>query len=411
MFHRYWFCIVALAVPAGAQTVDEMVAEALRGNREILAAQKKYEASRQRPVQAGSMPEPTVSLGYTSNGGPWPVAGIGSSPSSNAGLMIAQEVPFPGKRKLRGEIAGKEAGAEFEQYRSVRLSVIFRVVEAYHELHHAMVGLEYVDRYQKLLQNVIRISEARYSVGRAAQQDIFKAQTQYAIFETQKERYQEEQSSKKIELNALLNRPADTPIDVPEEMEVGEMPGTLDELLRLARDRAPALARDQKMIERSRLSANLARKDYYPDYVVSGGYFNQGAMPPMWQFRVDFKLPVYFWGKQRAAVNEQEFAAGEARHNYEATAVDLEAQIRSQYVTATTARKLLGLYEKSVIPEAKLALESSMAGYETGSLDFLSLFSNFMTVVDYELRYHEELMRFHVAVARLEELSGVEVAR
>ena len=48
-----------------------------------------------------------------------------------------------------------------------------------------------------------------------------------------------------------------------------------------------------------------------------------------------------------------------------------------------------------------------MASYETGALDFLAVFSNFMNVVDYELMYHEEVMQFHVAMARLEELTGM----
>jgi outer membrane protein TolC len=189
------------------------------------------------------------------------------------------------------------------------------------------------------------------------------------------------------------------------------MPGTLEAMLAAAREAAPMLARDQKMIQRSQLAANLARKDLYPDYVVAGGYFNQGGMPPMWQFRVDVKVPAYFWRKQRAMVNEQEFAASQARHAYEAGEVELEARIRQEYAAAATARKLVDLYEKSVIPGARLALESSMAVYETGSQDFLPLFSNFMSVVDYELAYHEEIMRFHIALARLGEMTGREAAR
>ena len=192
-------------------------------------------------------------------------------------------------------------------------------------------------------------------------------------------------------------------------MPPGEIPTTLEQMLASARDRAPSIARDRTMAQRSELAANLARKDYYPDYTVSGGYFNQASLPPMWQFRVDFKLPAYFWRKQRAEVNESEFAGSEARHNYESTNVSLEAKVREDYTVAETSRKLIDLYEKSVIPEARLALESSMAGYETGSLDFLSLFSNFMNVVDYELMYHEEVMRFHVALARLEEETAMEM--
>ena len=409
MGYRSFIWIAALLSPAYAQSLDALVEEALRSNREILAAQKNYEAARQRPSQASALPDPTVSLGYTANGGPWPVAGIGREPTSNAGLMIAQEVPFPGKRKLRGEIAGKDADADFEQYLSVRLSVIARLKTAYHELHHANVAIGYVRRYQDLLRNFMRIAEARYAVGRAAQQDIFKAQTQYSIFETQLLRYEQDRTAKEIEINALLNRPQGGHVDVPEEMAPGELPASLDEMLAHARTHAPMLAREAKMIERNELAANLARKEYYPDYTVAGGYFYQGGLPPMWQFRVDFKVPAYFWRKQRPMVNERAFLVSGARRNYEAADVSIQARIREEYTTASTARRLIDLYSKAVIPQAKLALESSIASYETGSLDFLSVFTNFQTVVDYELMYHEELMKFHVALARLEEMTGMEM--
>jgi outer membrane protein TolC len=406
MTFRYWLCIFVLSTPAGAQPLPSLVEEALRNNREILAAQKRYEAARQRPSQAGSLPDPAVSVGYTSNGGPWPVAGIGREATSNAGLTVSQEIPFPGKRKLRGEIAAKEADAEFEQYLAVRLTVVSRLKQAYHELHHSTTGIAFVKRYQDVLRNILRISEARYAVGRAAQQDIFKAQTQFSIFETQLVRYEQERDSKEIEIGALLNRPAAGRIEVPEDMAPGELTVTLDEMLAHARTQAPALAREQKMVEQSDLAASLARKSYYPDYTLSGGYFNQGGLPPMWQFRVDFKLPAWL-GKQRAEVSEQVFTASQARHDYEAADIGIQASIREQYTLAATARKLIDLYQKSVIPEARLALESSIAGYQTGALDFLSVFSNFMNVVDYELMSHEEVMQFHVALAKLEELTGM----
>jgi outer membrane protein TolC len=400
---------LALSSPAGAQPLPVLVEEALRNNREILAAQKRYEAARQRPSQASSLPDPTVSVGYTSNGGPWPVAGIGREATSNAGIAISQEMPFPGKRKLRGAIAAKEADAEFERYLAVRLSVVSRLKQAYHELHHAAVGIIFVKRYQDVLRNILRISEARYAVGRAAQQDVFKAQTQFSIFETQLLRYQQERDSKQIEIGALLNRPGAVRIEVPEEVAPGELTVTLDEMLAHARTQAPALAREQKVVERDDLAASLARKSYYPDYTLSGGYFNQGDLPPMWQFRVDFKLPAWFWTKQRAEVAEQVYTAVQARHDYEAADVAIQASIREEYTLAATARKLVDLYRKSVIPEARLTLESSIASYQTGALDFLSVFSSFMNVVDYELMYHEEVMRFHVALAKLEELTGMEI--
>jgi len=402
---RNWLCFLCLPALSTAQPLSSLVDEALHNNREILTAQKKYEAARQRPAQAGSLPSPTVSLGYTSNGGPYPVAGIGRDVTSNAGVMLSQDMPFPGKQKLRGEIAARQADAEFQEYLAVRRNVIARVKQVYYELHHAIEGIASTRRNQELLQGILRVSEARYAAGRAAQQDIFKAQTQFSIFQAQLMRYQQEERSKQIELAALLNRPTNSSIDPPGDMELGAAISNLPQMLAQARATAPMLAREQKNVESSELAANLARRDYYPDYTLSGGYFNQGSMPPMWQFRVDIKLPAR---SQRAAVTEQEFATAQARHVYEGTSVAIEARVREDYTVAETAHQLAELYENSVLPEARLALESSLASYQAGSLDFLSVFSNLMTVVDNELMYHDEVMQCHMALARLEEMTGVE---
>ena len=388
-----WMCLpVALCYPAMAQSLPALVREALQNNREILAAQKGYEAARQRPSLASSLPDPTVSLGYTSNGNPLPGGGLGTNPTSNA-----------------GEIAEKEAEAEFQQYLSVRLSVAAGLKMAYHELHHAYVSIDSIKRSQELLRTFMRVTEARYSVGRAAQQDVLRADTQYAILETRAVRLEEEKAAKQAEILSLLNRPPGGSIEAPKDEDAPPLKAALEDLNAQARTEAPMLRREQKMVERGELATNLARKEYDPDYTISGGYFNQGGMPPMFQARVDFKLPAYFWRKQRAGVNEQVFALSEARHNYEASAQLLNARIKEYYVTAQSARKLMDLYTKSVIPEARLALESSMAGYETGALDALSVLTNFMTVVDYELNYHEELMRYVTALDRLEEMTGMEL--
>ena len=406
MNHRNWICLLWLPGLAGAQPLSSLVDEALHNNREILAAQKKYEAARQRPSQASSLPAPTVSLGYASNGAPYPVDGLGHDVTSNASVMVSQEVPFPGKQKLRGEIAARQADAEFQAYLAVRLNVVSRLKQAYYEAHHAAEGIAATTRYQELLQGILRVSEARYATGHASQQDIFKAQTQFSIFQAQLLRYQQEQRSKQIEIDALLDRPMNSAIEIPLDMDLGDLPATLQQMVAQARTAAPLLAREQKNVESSDLAASLARKNYYPDYTLSGGYFNQGTMPPMWQFRVDLKLPPR---DRRAAVTEREFAAAEARHTYEAESVAIEARIREDYTVADTAHQLAELYEKSVLPEARLALESSLAGYQSGSLDFLAVFSNLMTVVDNEFMYHDEVMQCHMALARLEEMTGGEI--
>ena len=129
-------------MPANAANLQDLVRDALAHNPEILAAEKRYEAAKLRPQQQSSLPDPVVSLGYASNGNPLPGAGLGTNPTSNIGIMVSQEIPYPGKRKLRGDIASKSAESEYQQYQLTKLSVRSRVVQAYHMLHHSYEGLD-----------------------------------------------------------------------------------------------------------------------------------------------------------------------------------------------------------------------------------------------------------------------------
>lgn len=406
--------LVASTAAARAQQplqLDTLVREALASNPEIAAARKAYEAARQRPAQESTLPEPMVSLGYASAGSPRPFAGLGTSPTANAGVMVSQEFPFPGKLKLRGEVASKEADAQFQQYQAVELSVVSRVKQAFYRLAYAYSATGVLTRNRDLLTKLLRVTEARYSVGKAMQQDIFKAQTQLSILETRLVKLEQERNSREAEIDSLLNRTPGTPVGKPEETKPAELIVTLEDLYKSARENSPMLRRDQKMVERTELALNLARKEYYPDYALNAGYFNMGSMPPMYEFRADFKLPLYFWRKQRAGVAEQADNLVQARKSYEATGQNLMFRIKDDYLMAAASERLMKIYSNTVVPQASLAFESSLAGYEAGTLDFLSVLSNFSNVLDYEMNYYEELLSFNLALSRLEEMTAERLTR
>jgi outer membrane protein TolC len=185
---------------------------------------------------------------------------------------------------------------------------------------------------------------------------------------------------------------------------------TVEQLIDRAAKSAPALARDQKMIERAGIALNLARKDYYPDVTLNAGYFYMGAMPPMYTFRADVKIPLRL-GRTRAEVTERSQEVTQAKYTYEATSQSLQYRIRDEYLGAQTAKKLVDLYTKTVMPQARLAVESSLASYQTGGSDFLSVLTNELAVIDYEMNYHDQLHAYHTALVRLEQLTGVELVQ
>jgi outer membrane protein TolC len=407
------FLAVAALAPGQESRLrlEDLVQEALGRNPEILAAQKRYEALRQRPSQVSSLPDPTLSIGYNSSGNPLPFQGLGKEPIANAGVMVSQELPFPGKRKLRGEIAASEAGAEFDQYLMTRLSVVSRLKQAYYRLAYLHGAVETLSRERDLMRQILRIGEARYSAGKAAQQDIFKAQTQLSVMETRLERLRQEIPSRQAEINSLLSRPVDVPLARPVDLTPAPLGVTLDILMAQVRENAPMLRREQKLVERTELALNLARKDYYPDYTVSGGYYYMGSMPPMYMARVDFKLPAYFWRKQRAGVAEQAASVAGARHDYQAANQALSFRVKDDYLMAETSYRLMNMYSTTVVPQASLALQSSLASYETGAVDFLSVLMNFTSMLDYELNYQDESLSYFLALARLEEMTGVDLLK
>jgi outer membrane protein TolC len=386
--------------------LNDLIREALARNPEVLAGQKKYEAARQRPSQEKSLPDPMLSLGYSSNGGPLPGQGLGTEPTSNIGFMVTQEIPYPGKRQLRGNIAAKEADAEFQEYLAIQLNVRSRVAQAFHRLHHAYEVLGILSEGKELLSEVIRVSEARYSAGKAAQQDVLKAQTQLSILEARIAEKQQDRDTSQAEINSLLNRKPGTPLGVPADAEVKPLGLTAEELLTKAAV-SPDLRRAQEMIQRNELAVNLARKDFHSDFTVSGGYFYMGGMPAMYQFRVDIPIQLHRGQKQRPALDERVHELSESRHDFEAANQNLQFRVREAYFAAQTAYRLMKLYEDTILPQSSLTIQSSLPAYETGGTDFLSVLTNVMTKIDSQERYHEQRMMYELARARLEELTAV----
>lgn len=407
--------VLFLAAPLWGQQPDEqlksLLREALQNNPEIMAARKRFEAARQRPTQASSLPDPMFSPGYNSNGRPWPGAGLGTAPTSQIGFMVSQEFPFPGKRKLAGEMALKEAEAEWQQYQQVQLNVVSRLKQAYYRRAYAFATVDVLNRNLEVLRKLLRITEARYSVGKAAQQDVFKAQTQISILETKRLQLEREKRAREAEINSLVNRPPGSPLPRPADLRPMPIPTSLEQLYAALRQNSPMLRRDEKMIQRAELALNMARKEYYPDFTLNAGYYNMGGMPDMYMFRADFKIPLYFFRKQRAAVTEQAQNLVESRKVLEATNQSLHFRIQDDYLMAQTSEQLIRLYGQTVIPQAALTLESSLFSYETGAVDFLTVLMNFIAVLEYETNYYEELENFYLALSRLEEMTGIELVQ
>ncbi len=378
-------------------------------NPSLEAARETLEAMRQRAPRAGSLPDPMAGIRYQSMPTPLPFQGVGSDPMATAGLMVSQQFPARGARRLRYQIAKTEAEAERGTYEQVWNSLVGELQRAWVEYRYAFDALALLDENKRLLEEVLRASENRYSAGEGSQRDLLQTQTQLSLLATKRERLEQGKRVAAAKVNTLLGREPFTTLDAPGTASLAVPPENIDAILEALPDTSPVLARAEKRIEAGSLGVNLARKGYQPETKISGTYMNRGTMMPMWEVAVEFSVPAWFRTKQRPEVAERTFELAAARREYEATLLDLGYQVREQYEAARTARRLMEIYDDTVIPRARLALESSMNGYETGQADFLNVLNGFVTLVDYQMAKLGERRNLEEAVSRLGELAGKEL--
>jgi cobalt-zinc-cadmium efflux system outer membrane protein len=384
--------------------LESLISELLRKNPELQAARKRFEASLTRFPQESALPEPRVTLGWVSNGNPLPGTGLGVEPTSNIGFQIAQELPYPGKRALKGSMARKEAESEAQMVRAKEHNLVAQLKSNFHELRFLYEAVDILQRNQGLLRRLAKVAEARYSVGKAMQQDLIKSQVEISILESKLVVIEQRKQSVTTEINALLNRPPASALGRPEPLDKTPPLEPLDLLLRQAEEASPLLRAQQGAIEGRHFGVQMAHREYYPDLDLMGGYYNQGVLKDMWEFRVEVKVPLYFWRKQRYRLEESVLRLTEAQRIYRSTEQMLSSRLRDRYLAAEASQKLMGLYTQSIVPQSKFALESSLASYETGGVDFLSVLSNLTTILDYQMSYYEQRAEYLKALASLEEL-------
>ena len=130
-------------------------------------------------------------------------------------------------------------------------------------------------------------------------------------------------------------------------------------------------------------------------------------------YGVDFmvRLPLYWQRKQRPMITEAAASLASASAMRNNTLATEQAQVTREYLAATTSQRLVALYTDTILPQARLTLESSLASYQVGTVDFLTLLSNYQTVLTYEVSYEEQAAKYRQALARLEPFVGQELVR
>ncbi len=392
-----WY-VVAPGVNAqpGAQYLElhALLREAMEHNPDIHAARQRWEAARAIIPQATSLPDPTVSLSYE------------KVEEREWRYGVKQEFPFPGKLRLRGEVATREAERMEQEYLAVPRRVLARLKEAFYERAFVHTAIGVVLQSKVLLQNFEQTAQARYAVGRGVQQDVFRAQTEISRLLARLATLEQRQASLQAEINRLANRSPAEPLGTPPMLTVTPLQRDLADL-HAQLDASPLLRAQRKGVERSDQTLALAKREYFPDFEIDmRGIRNETLRKNGYELMLGVKVPLYYATKQRAGVREALANREAAVHDVQAVRQELRFRLQDNLVQAQRAARLIAVLTEAIIPQAHLTLEAAQAGYAVGKVDFLTLLSSLLTLQDNELELHEQITEHEKALARLDEILG-----
>jgi cobalt-zinc-cadmium efflux system outer membrane protein len=393
--------------------LDGLVLEALERNPELTGALASAEAAQFRIAPARTLPDPFLSFNYQNDG---KSPSLGKQDMTFLGAMFSQPLPWPGKLRL----AGEEAASRAEEVREgtvsrTRLAVEARARRAYYDYLLARAQLELIEDRGRSWREISDIVRERYAVGLGVQQDLLRAQIEVLRIDEARAAQMAQIANRRAEVNRVLGREQATEIETPRRLAFRSDVPVLPVLLRAALERSPELAAVSRAIEAARFRVSLAKKDFLPDFVASGGPMYRGGLDPMWQVGIGITLPIYAGSRQRPRVNAAEADLRSELARAASTRQELEFRTRERFENLAAVLKVAQLYDEGILPVDQLSLESAIASYRTGKIPFITVLEALNTLYAdraiYRTRLAEaEKLRVAIDEADLQASTGMSYA-
>jgi len=395
---------LALADTPPAESADPvlqaLIDQALAHNPGLLAARQLELAAQAKPVQAAARPGPTVGVFYQNDGvGP----SLGREPMTMLGVSGGQDIPYPGRLGLRRRVAQAEAGVTGLEVERARLSLVGAVKRAYYGVLLARGLADLALEQGNVWQEVQETARARYASAVGSQQEMLRAQVEATRVRALHAQHHAEARARLAQLNALLGRPADTPVETTASLPLRPETRSAGEAVTWSEANSPELKAAALTVERDERALELARLEFKPDFSVQGGLMYRGSLPPMWQASVSVALPSRARANGSLAEAQAHLAASKAR--LEDVRVRLRAAVEQRLALLEAAQQIEATYRDGLLPQGDLAVQSATASYAAGQGSQLGVLTSVAALLDDRTDYLRVLATHAAEAARLEEAS------
>jgi outer membrane protein, heavy metal efflux system len=410
----YWTAawVLATSLRASAQDMSAMptplaqlIAEAEANNTQISAADHSWKAATHVAQQVTTLPDPQFTVQQFSVGSPKPFAGFSNSDFAYIGLGASQDLPYPGKLRLKGEVANREADTQHAQADVLRSSIAEQIKLVYLRLAYLDATLAILHQNDAVLQPLIQNGLSRYSVGQGSQADVLKAQIEHTKILREVTMHHQEMGQLQADLKQLLHRSQDSEDILPEQLAASPLRYTSEALQALVQSHNPAVHRDANAVQKQDAQLKSAQRDGKPDFNVGYTFEQTGSgYRDYYMLSLNMRLP------RRKRV-EGEIAEATERLSQSKQELDSQtqqqlAEVQKEYIAVTSTEDLLKEYQEGLIPQANAAFHSEEAAYQSNKQQFAPVLSSLLDVLSFEHDYQQALFDHETALAHLETLTG-----
>lgn len=393
--------------------VGDLASEAVAHNPSIEAARLSSQSAEHMVRPAGALPDPMIILGIMNL--PVDTFAFDQEAMTQKLIGVTQRFPFPGKLKLSEAVADSDAQAARLQIRVFEERLKYEVKRTFFLWAYAVEALRVTRVNMDIIDSFAKIATSNYSVGKGSQWDILSAQVQHSKLDERARTAEQNIESFKAMMAALLGTEAQK-VDGRPQVEWTPVI-ELDEqaLLKRADENNPSLAYMKMLVEKSDNAVRLARRQKYPNFSVTLSYGQRSDSnvngttvdrPDFLSATVGIEVPLYARRKQAPMTLAAQSSAQSMRSRLEDERLRIHADVSDRILRIRRADEVEKLYRTGIIPQAETTVQSAIAAYQVGKVDFLALLTSELNLMNHQLDYYMVRINREIDLAALEMLIG-----
>ncbi len=385
--------------------LSELLTEAAQNNSQITAADYAWQAAKQVPREVTTLPDPTFTYQGFSVGSPKPFAGYTTNNFAYIGIGASQELPYPGKLHLRGEVAKRDVDVKDMEVNATTASVADAVKADYLQLAYLQKTLGILVENRHVMDQLIQDATAHYRVGQGLQEDVLQAQVERTKIVREITMHHEQIGQLEANLKGLLHRDQDSPDIVTENLTESPLLRTSAELVQMVRGHNPQVQIDSSSVNKDAAALASAKREGKPDFGLAYMYEqNDRKYPDYYMFTLNVRLPRR--GRVHAEIAEAAQNLTQSKETLDAHLQQQLAQVKQEYVMASSDSELLKEYREGLIPQSDAAYRSTLNAYAANRDQFTHVLLYFENVLSLKLDETQVLADHETALAHLETLTG-----